>query len=55
MDDATSYLFQLLPEVILVVGACVVLLARRVPDDAPGVTAPVLTLIALLAALVVTL
>ena len=52
---ATDYLHHLLPEVILIVGACAVLLTRRARDDGAGATAPVLTLLALLAALVVTL
>ena len=53
--NATDYLHHLLPEIILVVGACITLLARFGRDEGSRSVAPVLALVTLIAALAVSL
>ena len=53
--NAIEYLHHLLPEVLLIVGACAALLAKWGRDDSPSLAPPVVALVALLAALAVTI
>lgn len=53
--NAIEYFHHLLPEFVLVVGACVALLARGAGNESRGIAAPVVSLIALLAALAVSI